>query len=56
MKFLIGEDGTVIQVGQTGNIELFNVVTRQIKTIATMQDLMNVIIYIYLLVFLRVYL
>ncbi|OUM65430.1 hypothetical protein PIROE2DRAFT_7539 [Piromyces sp. E2] len=36
-----GEDGTVVQVGQTGNIELYNVISRETKTIAFMEDLMK---------------
>ncbi|ORX43292.1 hypothetical protein BCR36DRAFT_336342 [Piromyces finnis] len=36
-----GEDGTVIQVSQKGDIELFNIISKEVKIVASMQDLMK---------------
>jgi len=36
-----GDDGTLIQMGTTGDIELYNVVSRESKIIASLNDLKN---------------
>jgi len=41
---IIGDDGTIVQVSQRGNIELYNVVSKSSTPIASIMDLRKVII------------
>jgi len=43
-KQIKGDDGTIVQVGQEGNIELYNVVNKNSITVASIADLSQVII------------